>query len=182
MSTRSNSIAFQKGMVIAKEKIHHLLIGRLAELGEILLTDAVMRATYTSFTGNTLTSLAYGVYENSTLTDIVFISGKKPPIHVKVREGSYTYLQHPYEGVARGVSGKVPITDAWGYETSERVLKELCPKGGNGIIVTTGTEYSTFLEKVYDYNVLSDTAAYAESAALGEIKQWLSLETPIDRL
>lgn len=171
-----------RGLQIAKERIHFAVLRRLAEYGEELLEDAKFRGEYQSFTGNTLTSLAFGLYENTVLTDVVFISGVNPPVHAKVREGSYTYLAAPYEGLPRVVSGKVPISDAWGDETSMRTLQGLCPKGGNGIVITTGTEYSTFLEREYDLNVLSDTALYAENNAIMDMRVWIKKDTPIDEL
>lgn len=171
-----------RGLAIAKEKIHLVLLRRIAEYGEYLLEDARFRGEYTSFTGNTLTSLAFGLYENNVLLDAVFISGLKPPVHAKVREGSFTYLVHPYEGPARGVSGGIEVVDAWGDETSLRTLKAVCPKGGNGIVITTGTEYSTFLEQTKNLNVLSDTFLTAQNESLYEMKNWLNTNTPIDRL
>lgn len=182
MTAKSNKEAFMRGLRIAKEKIRFVLLRRLSEYGQELLEDARFRKEYTSFTGNTLTSLAFGVYENSSLTDVVFISGVDAPIHAKVQEGKTLFLKSPYEGEARAVKGRVPISDAWGYETSEKTLKGLCPKGGNGIIVTTGTEYSTFLEQTKDMNVLSDTFLMAQNEGLREMKSWLNINTPIDRL
>ena len=133
MSTKNNKKAFMEGLAIAKQKIHRVLLGRLAEYGQILLDDAEFRAGYKSFTGNTLTSLAFGVYKDSRLTDIVFISGLKSPVRVKVRNGEYVYLEEPYEGNPRGIRGQVDVTDQWGDETSIKTLNSLCPKGGNGI-------------------------------------------------
>jgi len=44
-------------------------------------------------------------------------------------------------------------------ESSFRILQTLSPKTkGLSIIMTTGTEYSTYLESVHNLNVLSDTA------------------------
>lgn len=182
MSTKNNKKAFMAGLKVAKEKIHLVLLRRLAEYGQELLESAQFRAQYTSFTGNTLTSLAFGLYENNVLTDIVFISGLKPPIRVKVPEGKWVYLSEPYEGTARSIYGSVSIYDDWGDETSIRTLKGLCPKGGNGIIVTTGTEYSTFLENVQGLNVLSDTYLEARNNALSEMNNWIDANTPIERL
>lgn len=182
MNVKGNSKTIKAGLKIAKEKIHFVLIGRLAEYGQELLEDARFKAEYQSFTGNTITSLAFGVYERGSLTDVVFISGLKPPVHAKVKQNQTLWLSHPYEGEGRAVSGKVSIVDAWGDETSLNTLKGLCPKGGNGIIVTTGTEYSVFLERAYDYNVLSGTALYAKNNALSDMKQWINVNTPIDNL
>ena len=182
MSTKSNKKAFINGLRIAKEKIHHFLIGRLAEYGEVLLADAAFQKGYKSFTGNTLTSLAFGVYKNTVLTDAVFISGKDAPVHAKIENGKRLYLKNPYEGEPRVRYGYVDIADEWGDETSLRTLKNVCPKGGNGIVVTTGTEYSTFLENVWDMNVLSDTFLYAENDALRDMKRWIKNDVPIDKL
>lgn len=182
MSEKNNKKAFMEGLAIAKQKIHRVLLGRLAEYGQILLEDAQFRAEYQSFTGNTLTSLAFGLYENTRLTDVIFISGLKAPVRAKVENGKYVYLEEPYEGNPRGVRGQVDISDAWGDETSIKTLSGLCPKGGNGIIVTTGTEYSTFLENVKGLNVLSDTYLEAQAGALAEAKSWININTPIDKL
>lgn len=182
MSEKDNSKAIKIGLMIAKEKIHNLLIKKLSKYGEFLLEDAQFRAEYQSFTGNTITSLAFGVYERGSLTDVVFISGLEPAIHAKVKLGQVLFLKHPYEGEPRAVSGKVDISNEWGIDTSLNTLKSLCPKGGNGIVVTTGTEYSVYLERVYDSNVLSDTALYVKNNALSDMKKWINLNTPIDRL
>lgn len=170
------------GLAIAKDKIRLVLLRRLAEYGQYLLEDAYFRKEYTSFTGNTLTSLAFGLYERGQLVDVVFIDGLKPPVHVKVKQGQSLFLSHPYEGTARVVSGQVDTSDAWGDETSIQTLRKLCPKGGNGIIVTTGTEYSTFLERVKNLNVLSGTYLEARNNALRDMRQWMDVNTPIDKL
>lgn len=182
MNAKSNKKAFMNGLKVAKEKIHFFLIGRLAEYGEALLVDADFRRGYESFTGNTLTSLAFGVYENTVLTDVVFISGYSAPVHAKIEKGQVLYLDDPHEGEPRTRWGYVDILDDWGDETSLRTLKAVCPKGGNGIVVTTGTEYSTFLERTWDMNVLSDTFLMAQNEALSDMKQWIKSDIPIDKL
>lgn len=182
MQADLNKKAFMAGMAIAKEKIIRFLLGRLAEYGAELLEDARFSAEYTSFTGNTLTSLAYGLYENGKLTDVVFISGVKPPVHAKVEKGQTLYLNFPHEGDARAVTGQVDIVDQWGTETSIKMLNDVCPKRGNGIIVTTGTEYSTFLENVKDLNVLSDTFLKARNEGLQDMRSWIDPNIPINRL
>ena len=182
MKADENEKTFMKGLQIAKQKIHAVFIRRLAEYGEILLDDAIFKREYESFTGNTITSLAYGVYEYGALTDVVYVSGLEPPVHAKIKQGRVLYLRNPYEGLPRARKGYVATTDKYGAETSLRTLQSVCPKGGNGIIVTTGTEYSSFLEGVFGMNVLSETALEAENNALRDMRKWLDLNTPIDRL
>lgn len=182
MTETRNKTTFMKGLQIARQKIHLVLIRRLAEYGEILLDDALFKKEYESFTGNTVTSLAYGVYERGSLTDVVFISGMEPPVHAKVQYNKVVYLKSPYEGLPRAVKGHVAITDKYGAETSLRTLQSVVPRGGSGIVVTTGTECSSFLEGVYNRNVLSETALEAENSALRDIRRWININTPIDRL
>lgn len=182
MSAKDNKHAFMKGLKIAEKKIHSALLRQLAKYGKELLDDAQFRAEYQSFTGNTLTSLAFGLYQNTALEEVVFIKGLKAPVHIKVQKGEYVYLETPYQGSPRGVRGQVEIYDDTGAETSIKTLKRLCPKGGNGIVVTTGTEHSTFLENVYNVNVLSDTFLEAQNQALTKMKDWAKTDIPIDKL
>lgn len=182
MRASQNEKTFMDGLLKAKQKIQTVFIRRIAEYGEILLDDAIFRKEYESFTGNTITSLAYGVYENGNLTDVVFVSGLQPPVHAKIKEGRVLYLKDPYEGLPRARKGYVAITDQYGADTSLKTLQSVRPHGGNGIVVTTGTEYSSFLEGVFGMNVLSETALEAENSALRDMKQWLNVNTPIDRL
>lgn len=182
MKAKSNKKTFNAGLMVAKQKILFVLIRRLAEYGEILLDNAAFQREYQSFTGNTLTSLAFGVYENGTLTDVVYISGVEKPVHAKIQQGATLYLRNPYEGAARARRGYVEIVDRWGVDTSIKTLQGVSPKGGNGIVITTGTEYSTFLEKTYGLNVLSETFLEAENNALMDMRQWLNLDKPIDQL
>lgn len=175
-----NRDAFKNALQIALAKVERFTIQRLATFGEMLLDDAKgAKRGWNSFTGNTITSLAFGVYENGSLTDIVFVSGVKPPVHAKIQNGETLYLENPYEGESRAVTGRVDIYDAWGDETSVQTLSTLRPKNGNGIIITTGTEYSEFLERKRDFNVLSDTQMYARVFALSWMKSNLNPDTSI---
>ena len=82
------------------------------------------------------------------------------PVHAKIQNGQTVYLNNPYEGSPRSATGKVDIVyDLTGTETSFRILQGFSPSNkGLSIVMTTGTEYSTYLESVYHLNVLSNTA------------------------
>ena len=179
----NNKETFQKAFLIAKQKMHHYALRRLAEFGEELLEDAREgQRGWSSFTGNTITSLAFGLYEDNQLTDVVFVNGVNPPVFRKIQKNETVFLDNPYEGEPRKVTGKVDIYDEWGDETSIKTLESVRPKGGNGIVITTGTEYSTFLESKKDANVLSDTELYARAFGLEWMKSGLDKNTPIDKL
>lgn len=183
MKRASNNQVFKDAYNIALSKIEKFVIRRLADFGVELLEHAKEgKRGWNSFTGNTITSLAFGLYDSGNLTDIVFVSGLRPPVHAKIQNGETVYLEDPYEGEERAVTGKVEIYDDWGEETSVRTLQTLTPKGGTGIVITTGTEYSVFLEKKKDFNVLSDTEAYARMFSLSWMKSNINKNTSIDSL
>jgi hypothetical protein len=82
------------------------------------------------------------------------------PVHAKIQKGERVYLDNPYEGRPRAVTGKVDIRyDLSGMDTAFAILQGIgSPSKGISILMTTGTEYSTYLESVHNLNVLSDTA------------------------
>lgn len=157
----NNRAALDKGFKKAKEIIFGHLYDQCIRLCDALVTDAVQKRTFQSFTGNTVTSFACGIYLDGSLNYVV-ASGDNmnAPVHAKIQEGETVYLSNPYEGQPRKVTGKVDIAyDLSGMETSMRILQGLSPNTkGLSIVMTTGTEYSTYLENVRKFNVLSDTA------------------------
>lgn len=157
----SNKAALDSGFKKAKQIIFGHLYNQCIKLCDALVTDAVHKRTFQSFTGNTITSFTCGIYVDGGLNYVVSSEETmSSPVHAKVQKGEIVFLSSPYEGRPRKVKGKVDIVyDLTGAETSIRILEGLTPKvKGLSIIMTTGTEYSTFLENVYKFNVLSDTA------------------------
>lgn len=157
----NNKAALDKGFKKAKELIFSHLYNQCIKFCDSLVLDAIIKSGFKSFTGNTITSFACGIYIDGALNYVV-ASGEDmdAPVHAKVQEGELVYLSNPYEGEPRSVRGKVGIVyNLSGMETSFRILQGFRPKNkGLSVIMTTGTEYSTYLESVYHLNVLSDTA------------------------
>lgn len=137
----------------------------LTDAAAELLMAVSRNRTFVGFTGNTQTSYACGVYVNGTCRHIIFQRNwMQPPVRMKIRYGELVFLSNPYEGEARAVRGGVDLNAEFGQETSVRFLMaHKCPKDGWGLVVTTGTEYSEFLETIYGYDVLTATGdeAYA---------------------
>lgn len=156
-----NRAALDKGFKKAKQIIFGHLYNQCISLCDALVNDALSKRSFQSFTGNTITSFACGIYVDGALNYMV-ASGEnmKAPVHAKVQKGELVYLANPYEGKPRRVRGKVDIVyDKPGMETSFAILKNMTPSArGLSVIMTTGTEYSTYLESVHNLNVLSDTA------------------------
>ena len=157
----NNKAALDNGFKRAKEIIFGHLYDQCIKLCDALVRDALSKRGFQSFTGNTITSFACGIYIDGALSYMV-ASGEnmQAPVHAKIQKGERVYLDNPYEGRPRAVTGKVDIRyDLSGMETSMRILQGLSPNTkGLSIVMTTGTEYSTYLENVHKLNVLSDTA------------------------
>lgn len=156
-----NRVSLDKGFKKAKQIIFGHLYDQCISLCDALVNDALSKRSFQSFTGNTITSFACGIYVDGALKYMV-ASGEnmKAPVHAKVQKGEIVFLANPYEGRPRKVKGKVDIVyDKPGMETSFAILKNMTPSArGLSVIMTTGTEYSTYLESVHNLNVLSDTA------------------------
>lgn len=157
----NNRAALDKGFKKAKQIIFGHLYDQCIRLCDSLVRDALTKREFLSFTGNTITSFACGIYVDGSINYMV-ASGEnmQAPVHAKVQNGQTVFLKNPYEGGPRSTTGKVDIVyDLTGMKTSYRILQGLSPKTrGLSIVMTTGTEYSTYLESVHHLNVLSDTA------------------------
>ena len=160
----NNKAALDKGFKKAREIIFAHLYDQCVKLCGELVIDAIFKRSFVSFTGHTVTSFACGIYVDGVLSDMI-ASGEDldAPVRAKIQNGELVYLSNPYEGEPRKVRGKVDIRyNMSGMETSFRILQGFTPPvKGISIIMTTGTEYSTYLENVYNLNVLSDTAKEA---------------------
>ena len=156
-----NRVALDRGFKRAKQIIFAHLYDESIKFCDALVVDALSQRGFQSFTGNTITSFACGIYVDGSLNYMV-ASGENmsAPVHAKVEKGETVYLSNPYEGRPRAVTGRVDIQyQMSGMETSFRILQSFTPSSkGISIIMTTGTEYSIYLENVHNLNVLSDTA------------------------
>lgn len=157
----NNKAALDKGFKKANQIIFGHLYDQCIKLCDALVRDALSQREFQSFTGNTITSFACGIYVDGSLNYMV-ASGENmaAPVHAKIQNGQTVFLSNPYEGQPRSATGKVDIAyDMTGMGTSFRVLQGMKPSSkGLSIVMTTGTEYSTYLESVYHLNVLSETA------------------------
>lgn len=161
-----NSIAIDKGYKKANEYILKYFFQRCNDFGIHLLQEIEASRTFLDFTGNTITSISFGLYLNNKLTDIKFLS-KGKPLMPKVKKGETVILDETYDGRTNiKVIGGIDLSTAYGEELSIKTLNALRPKGGNGIIVTTGTEYSEILERERGLNVITEAFQVAQNGSL----------------
>lgn len=126
---------------------------------------------FRNLTGNTTTSYAFGIYINGALRVMGFNKDAKAPLRNKLVKGEVVYDFIDYDGNLRSYFQAEVDTDAgYGQTSSVQFLQGYKSKAKYSIIVTTGTEYSAYLENVLNLNVLSDGFDYASTSFLKSFK------------
>mgnify|MGYP001163044021 CR=1 FL=1 len=160
-----NKKAIQEGMAKFYRMLYERAYDAFIGIGDDILHDAQVSAQYHNLTGNTLTSLAFGLYQNYQLVDVTFLDGVKPAIRRKLRKEEW-FRGRTYDKVYRKFQGTVETDGGWGTSTSMQFLKTFKPIQPYSIVVCTGTEYSELLENEKDLNVLTDTKQYTAARGL----------------
>lgn len=156
---RDNAKTLENGFAKGYEMIEDILYNSLASAADDLLVRVSRNRDFVGFTGQTQTSYACGVYVNGRLVHVsVQRNWNAPPRRMKVLRGQVVYLSNPYEGYSRAVKGAVDIEDPSGLSLSLRQLEEYnAPRKGIALMMTTGTEYSVYLEAERGFDVLTRT-------------------------
>lgn len=156
-----NSALFDAGMDKAKTIIYNHLTEFLMNICEEAVNYAMANHKgFKNFTGNTHTGYACGVYVEGKLAGVVYSADKaKPPVRVKLTAGERVYLDPDYDGNSRTFTGVVETDRSYGKSYAASFLQSHKPKSDKGIAfaMTTGTEYSEYLEIVYHADVLTGT-------------------------
>lgn len=157
-----NAKTLREGFKKAQAAIEGYMQEKMVESAIKLLLEVAKQREFQGFTGNTQTSYTCGIYFDGRLIKGGIIHQgvwTERPRRKKVQFGEYAYLKRPYEGRPRGVRGMVDITsDRWGQHTAEDFLKEhKAPRGSLALVMTTGTEYSEYIEEVHGLDVLTGT-------------------------
>lgn len=155
----SNERTLENGFAKAYRIIEDTLYNSLSDAAEKLLVRASTNRQFIGFTGNTQTSYMAGIYVGGRLAGIVYQQNwTAPPVRAKIPKGKTIFLQYPYEGRERGVTGRVDIGEPFGAETSLKFLQNhKVPSKSVGLVLTTGTEYSEYIESVQRLDVLTNT-------------------------
>lgn len=161
-----NEKTLENGFAKAYRMIEDVLYNSFMDAAERLLVRANTNRQFVGFTGNTQTSYMAGVYIDGRLAGIVEQrENSQPPRRVKIRKGQTVYLTNPYEGWPRAVKGMVDTYDNYGTQTSLKFLQGYkAPPKCISIVVTTGTEYSEYIEQVRHLDVLTNT--YRDAARI----------------
>lgn len=156
-----NSDLFDAGMDKAKTIIYNHITDILMNVCEAAVNYAMVNHKgFWNFTGNTHTGYACGVYVEGKLAGVVRSADKaKPPVRVKLTAGESVFLDPDYDGNSRKFTGVIETDRGYGKDYATSFLKSYKPKSDKGIafVMTTGTEYSEYLEIAYHADVLTGT-------------------------
>lgn len=156
-----NSQLFDAGMDKANTIIYDHLTDSLMNLCEEAVNYAMANHSgFKNFTGNTHTGYACGVYVKGKLTGVVYSADKaNPPVRVKLTAGERIYLNPDYDGNSRMFTGMVETDRGYGKSYAATFLQSYKPMSDKGLafVMTTGTEYSEYLEVVNHADVLTGT-------------------------
>ncbi|PXV62376.1 hypothetical protein CLV62_12065 [Dysgonomonas alginatilytica] len=137
---------------------YYYVVPQMVEFGVRMVNDILPKQTkFRNLTGNTITSFAFGVYYMGKLEVLGFNSKYPDPIRNKLIEGETVYKFLDYDGrIRKWFTADVNTDAGYGQNTSAEFLKSYVCTQKYGIVFTTGTEYSEYLQKVRRLNVLVD--------------------------
>ena len=163
--SHNNAKTLKDGLQKGYKMIVDYLYKQCYDLCERLLLEVPKHREFLGFTGNTQTSYACGLYVDGVLEGIVVQRNwSDAPVRKKIGNGQWVYLRNPYEGRSRSVYGKIDTSDGFGLDTSIEFLRSYQAKKSHiQIVMTTGTEYSEFLEAVRGLDVLTGTYESAKT-------------------
>lgn len=175
MNRQDNEKVIDNGFAKGLRIIEDVLFNSFASAAEGLLKRVATNRQFIGFTGNTQTSYACGIYVNGRLVGVlVQHNWSMDPVRMKVQKGKVVFLNNPYEGRPRSVKGKVNIVEPYGLDLSVRQLEDYkAPKKGLALMMTTGTEYSVYIEQAMSLDVLTNT--FKDAAAIIE-RNWRKIE------
>ena len=159
-----NAKVLENGFAEGFRMIEDTIYNSLVSAADRLLVRVSTNRQFIGFTGNTQTSYMAGIYYNGRLRDVIYQRNwKEPTRRMKVRKGKVVYLSNPYEGQPRAVQGMVDIGENHGVQTSIKFLEGYrAPRRSICLVLTTGTEYSEYIEQVRHFDVLTNTWKDAE--------------------
>lgn len=156
-----NSTLFDAGMDKANAIIYTHFENFLMKVCDESVVYAMSHHSgFWNFTGNTHTGYACGLYKEGKLVYISTSASKdKPPVRVKLGAGETAHLDPDYDGRTRSYTGVIETDRGYGKNYAVSFLQSHTPKVTKGlsICLTTGTEYSEYLEVVRHADVLTGT-------------------------
>lgn len=165
------SIAEQFAQVISKEigrRTKKRCVGIMTESAYKLLETVEETRDFYDVTGNLINSIAVGIYYKGKLERIISAGDiyRDPPTRKTLRAGEKYDLPEYYSGEpvhkktrnggeTRAFEGVVGTGGQSGESAAIRSLRQRKPKGDYVMIVVSPLQYSKYIERLEDHNVLS---------------------------
>ncbi len=152
--------------------MYYHIVPELTRFGIHMVNDVLPnQSEHRNLTGNTITSLAFGVYYRGNLEVMGFNNHYPPPIRNKLIKGEEVFDFEDYDGnIRKYFRAKIQTDAGYGTNTSMEFLKGYQSTRQFAIVFTTGTEYSEYLEKTRKLNVLSNGYDYSMTAFIKSFK------------
>ena len=159
MARHDNQKVLENGFAEAFRMFEDTVVNSLIASMQQMFAELPQKIGYSGFTGQTMTSYMGGIYLNGRLRYIVTEKAwTRHPVRGKMPKDATWFLANPYEGENKIRHGYVDITNPSGRALSLDFLQSYhAPSNRICAIVTTGTEYSTFLEEYFHKDVLTRT-------------------------
>lgn len=155
--------------------VYEKLYPRFRQAAINLIVDATSSKEHGDLTGNTITSFTAGVYKDGSLYNVINVmdvTGIDTPTRTKLSNDMGMVTVERYDDrelVTVDTSTMVATDKKYGFDTARSFLMGYSPKFSKGwsIVVTTGTEYSEFIEEVRKLNVLTETFLWSDKILKG---------------
>lgn len=161
MATSDNRKAFDAGMKKAEQIIYGHIYGILCDVCDAAVVYAMNNHSgFNNFTGNTHTGYVCGLFMDGALQYYAASASlDKPPVRVKLTAGETAYLDPDYDGNTRSFRGVIETDQGYAFDYAMKFLNGYSSKVKKGfqLVMTTGTEYSEYLENVRHADVLTGT-------------------------
>lgn len=163
---------FNNCMNNAFKDMYYDIIPQMVQFGIKMVTDILPnQADYRNLTGNTFTSYAFGVYYMGKIDTMGFNNKSEPALCNKLMKGDVLMDFEDYDGNWREMFiAKINTDGKLGRNTSLQFLQNYRCLRQYGIVFTTGTEYSEYLENVRKLNVLTKAVDTSKTAFIKSFK------------
>lgn len=147
MSNDRNAQTIEKGLAKARQAIMKELANQLDSFGGDIAYSVFEEKSYMGFTGNAQTSYTSQVWvDGEPFSDYCTGDIQRDAIHEKVEFGEALFLEDPYEGDPRTITGEVEIEHPYSSQTINAIRAQR-KKVGKGVAMrmSVGVEYNNFI-------------------------------------
>ena len=155
--------------------VYEKLYPRFRQAAINLIVDASNSKEHGDLTGNTITSFSAGIYKDGSLYDVINVmdvTGLDTPNYTKLSNDMGIVTIERYDNmdlVTVNTASMVSTDKKYGFDSARSFLLAYTPKYRKGwsLVVTTGTEYSEYIESVRKLNVLTETYLWSDKLLRG---------------